>query len=270
MTHRLQSAGGHVAYEIVGDDGPPVVALPGIGDTRASYRRLAPLLAAAGHTVYLMDLRGHGESDAGFDSFTSEDIGDDVVALLDALDLYDATLIGNSVGAAAIAHASLQSDRVGRLVLLSGFISDPPNFWAMRPVLGLVFAGFWGVPAWGSYRKTLFATPPDDMADHEAQVLTNLRESGRLRAVRSMMGASKAEIAARVAEVRVPALIAMGAQDPDFTDPAAEARRQAEALGGDNDVALIEQAGHYPQIEQPEQTARVILEFLERSQPSGA
>ena len=48
---------------------PPVFAIPGIGDTRASYRTLAPLLAARNCTVYLMDLRGHGESDSTFASY---------------------------------------------------------------------------------------------------------------------------------------------------------------------------------------------------------
>jgi pimeloyl-ACP methyl ester carboxylesterase len=262
MTTQLETNGGRVAYEIIGHGGRPIIAIPGIGDTRASYRALAPALAKAGYTVYLLDLRGHGESDAGFDTYTSEDIGDDVVALMNALDLRDAVLLGNSVGAAAAVHASLSSDRVQALVLLSGFVSDPPGFGWMRPVLGLLFARPWGVAAWGKYRKTLFATPPADMDANHAEVMANLREPGRLGAMRSMLRASKAAIEARLSEVSVPSLIAMGAQDPDFSDPAEEARSQAERLGGENRVVMIDQAGHYPQIEQPENTARAVLEFI--------
>lgn len=261
---------GRVAYETFGSGGTPIVAIPGIGDTRASFRVLAPMLAEAGHTVHVMDLRGHGESDSGFDSYRSEDIGDDVVALLDALDLDDAVLLGNSVGAAAAVHASLSSDRVARLVLLSGFVSDPPNFRVMRAVMLLMFAWPWGVWLWGNYRKTLFKSPPADMEANQADVLANLRGPGRLQALRSMMRASKASIAERLSGVSVPALIAMGAQDPDFDDPAEEARLQAERLGGDNEVAMIEQAGHYPQIEQPAETSRVILKFLDPGVRNGA
>ncbi len=267
---RLQTQHGRVAYETFGSGGTSIVAVPGIGDTRASFRALVPLLVEAGHTVHVIDLRGHGDSDPSFDSYRSEDIGDDLVALLDALDLRDAVLLGNSVGAAAAVHASLTSDRVARLVLLSGFVGDPPNFGMMRPLLLLMFAWPWGVWFWGSYRKTLFKTPPADMDANQAEVLANLREPGRLRAVRSMMRASKASIAERLSEVSVPALIAMGAQDPDFGDTAEEAERQAERLGGDNEVAMIEHAGHYPQIEQPAETAHVILEFLEPSVGHGA
>ncbi|MEO0600413.1 MAG: alpha/beta hydrolase [Myxococcota bacterium] len=260
MPH-IATAGGRVAYETVGSGATPVVAVPGIGDLRASYRALAPRLAAQDCTVYLMDLRGHGESDASFGSYTSEDIGDDVCALLESLDLRDAVLLGNSIGAAAIVHASLQSDRIAQLVLLSGFVSDPPNFGLVKPMLALMFAWPWGVGVWGMYRKTLFESPPDDFAANHDAVTSNLREPGRLKAVRVMMGASKAAISSRLAEVRVPALIAMGAADPDFSSPEEEALRQARELGGDNRVVMIDAAGHYPQVERPEETAQAILDF---------
>ncbi|MFK7990010.1 MAG: alpha/beta fold hydrolase [Sandaracinaceae bacterium] len=262
MSRMLRVSGGRVAYETFGAGPSQIVAVPGIGDTRASYRALVPHLVEAGHTVHLMDLRGHGGSGVGFGTHSAEDVGDDVVALLEALDVRDATLLGNSVGAAAIAHASLECDRVSRLVMLSGFVDDPPRFWLMRPLLLLMFAWPWGVWMWGKYRKTLFETAPADMEENHAEVMENLREPGRLRALRAMMGASKASIAARLAEVSVPSLIAMGANDPDFPNPAQEAHSQASRLGGGNQVILIEEAGHYPQVERPEQTAAAILEFL--------
>ncbi len=267
MGESIQVDQGRVAYDVFGSGDAAVVAVPGIGDTRASYRRLGPLLAEAGFRVHVMDLRGHGESDTGFASYRSEDIGDDVVALLEGLDLRDVTLLGNSVGAAASVHASLRSDRVGRIVSLSGFVSDPPNFGLMKIMLSVLFARPWGVWAWGRYRKTLFATPPSDLERNHAEVLANLREPGRLRALRMMMCSSKAAVSARLHELEVPTLVAMGAQDPDFPDPAAEAARQAEVLGGENQVAMIDGAGHYPQIEKPEKTARAIETFVRGGAP---
>jgi len=263
MTRMLQTRGGRVAYETYGAEGTPIVALPGIGDTRASYRALGPRLADAGYAVFAMDLRGHGQSDAGFASYTSEDIGDDVVALLDALNLRRAVLIGNSIGAAAITHAALRSDRVARLVLLSGFVSDPPMFGLIRSLVLPLFSRPWGVWAWGLYRKTLFKTPPADLAANQAAVLDNLREPGRLDAARAMMRASKAGIYARLAEVSVPALIAMGAEDPDFADPVVEAEWQAARLGGDSRAVMIPGAGHYPQVERPVETLDAVLAFLQ-------
>lgn len=270
MTTMLQTKGGRVAYEVYGSGGSPIVAVPGIGDTRANYRLLGPRLAEAGYILHAMDLRGHGDSDVGFGSYTPEDIGDDIVALLEAQDLRDAVLIGNSIGGAAIAHAAVRTDRVSRLVLLNGFVRDMPADRWMRPLVPLLFGGPWGRWLWGMYRASLHKIRPSDFDANHAEVLANLAEPGRMRAVRAMLRASKASIAARLSEVSVPALIMMGSADPDFSDPAQEGRSQAEQLGGNNRVVVIDGAGHYPQIECPDQTARHILDFMPREARLGA
>jgi pimeloyl-ACP methyl ester carboxylesterase len=217
-----------------------------------------------------MDLRGHGESKADFSTYTSEDIGDDVVAFLEEADLNDVTILGNSVGAAAAVHASLHSARVGRLVSLSGFVSDPPKFKFMRPMLALTFVRPWGRSMWRTYRKSLFAKPPSDMDQNQTEIYKNLGETGRVRALRRMMCASKAAVAARLGDVTVPALVAMGAKDPDFPDPKIEAQRQADLLGGKNKVVMIDGAGQYPQIEKPDETAQAIATFIKDTEVHGA
>ena len=61
-TEYVDVAGGRIAYEVVGY-GPLVVLSPGMGDTRSSFRFLAPLIVNAGYRVASVDLRGHGESE---------------------------------------------------------------------------------------------------------------------------------------------------------------------------------------------------------------
>lgn len=56
-------------------------------------------------------------------------------------------------------------------------------------------------------------------------------------------------------------LLMMGAGDPDFDVPAAEADRPARQLGDLTQVITIDGAGHYRQIEQPDQTAKAIMLF---------
>lgn len=46
-----------------GGQGSPVLLLHGHPRTHATWHRVAPLLAAAGHTVVCPDLRGYGESE---------------------------------------------------------------------------------------------------------------------------------------------------------------------------------------------------------------
>jgi pimeloyl-ACP methyl ester carboxylesterase len=136
-------------------------------------------------------------------------------------------------------------------------------------MLALAFARPWGRSMWRNYRKSLFATPPSDMDQNQTEIYENLGETGRLRALRRMMCASKAAIATRLGEVTVPTLVAMGAKDPDFPDPNIEARRQADLLGGQNRVVMIDAAGHYPQIEKPDETAQAIATFIKDTEIHG-
>ena len=54
----------------------------------------------------------------------------------------------------------------------------------------------------------------------------------------------------------------MGTKDPDFPYPEKEGRIVANEIGGT--LELVEGAGHYPQTEMPEETTRIVLDFLNR------
>ena len=73
MTEYLSIAGNNLAYEVSGR-GPLVVLAHGIGDSRRSYRFLAPALAAAGYRVANVDIRGCGDSSLGWDGYSRTDI----------------------------------------------------------------------------------------------------------------------------------------------------------------------------------------------------
>ena len=261
-TRYLDRGGQRVAWDVRNPGHSPFVLVPGIGENRGSYRHLASELTEAGFTVYTMDLRGHGQSDAGFSSYTPDDIGDDVVALLDAEDLTDAVLVGNSISGASVSWAAAAApQRVARVVLLNPFVRDMPADRWMRPLVPLLFANLWGVWVWAQYRKTLFITEPGDHTTAEPKLLEEMREEGRLAALRAMMRASKAPVTARLATVQTPALIIMGDRDPDYPDPQAEGEHVAQLLGGPARVSLMPECGHYPQAEHPVATARLLIGF---------
>jgi pimeloyl-ACP methyl ester carboxylesterase len=52
----------------------------------------------------------------------------------------------------------------------------------------------------------------------------------------------------------------MGASDPDFPDPAAEARWVADRLHGE--VLMVPRSGHYPQAEYPEVVSPAVVGFV--------
>ena len=103
---------GRIAYDVTGS-GPLVVAVPGMGDLRSSYRHLAPALVAAGFRVATMDLRGHGDSDTTFAAYDDPAAASDVIALIEHLG-GPALVIGNSMGAAAAVIAAAENPIAGQ------------------------------------------------------------------------------------------------------------------------------------------------------------
>src|SRR3954467_7266884 len=252
-TMRIESEGGELAYDVVGE-GPLVVCAPSMGDLRGEYRYLAPRLAAAGFRAASIDVRGHGDSSTSFSDYAASAIGRDLLAVVRALG-GPALLVGTSMSAAAAVWAAAQAPELVRgIVLIGPVVRDLPMTGFQRALIKVAFLRPWGAKAWTAYYRTLYPShPPDDLADHVTSLQKNLRQKGRLEALRAMMWASKADCEARLAEVRAPALVVMGTLDPDFLDPSAEAKRVADAVRGD--LFLVDGAGHYPHVEVAEATA---------------
>lgn len=97
----------------------PVVLVGGAGSTKESWGPL-PQALAAGHRVICFDCRGLGESDGDAETLSMAAVADDVAALLDALEIPRAHVLGWSFGSAAAQLFALRHpDRLGALVLWS-------------------------------------------------------------------------------------------------------------------------------------------------------
>jgi pimeloyl-ACP methyl ester carboxylesterase len=99
VSHRTVRARGldfHVAEAGEGDD--VVLCLHGWPQHWYEWRHLMPALAAAGHRVLAMDLRGFGWSDAPAAGYEKENMADDVLAVLDELGLERVKLVGHDWG----------------------------------------------------------------------------------------------------------------------------------------------------------------------------
>lgn len=264
-TTRFLTVGeGRIAYDDTGGPGPLVLAIPGMGDLRSEYRALRPLLQQAGYRVVTMDVRGHGDTSARWSDYSAKAVGRDAVALIEHLGAGSAVVLGNSFAAGSALWAAHDAPaRVRGIVLLGPIVRDgEPSLFA-RTAVSVGFGGPWRVGFWMMYWNSLFPTrKPADHARAKAALAANLREPGRMDALRTMVGLSKADTEAIVAGSRVPALVVMGTRDPDFPDATAEARWLSRALG--SEPLLVEGAGHYPHLEMSESVAPHLLAFLSR------
>ena len=259
-TQFLQRPDGKIAYDDQGN-GPLVVCVPSMGDVRGEYRFLLPQRNAAGYRAVSIDVRGHGESSTGWPDYSVAGVGSDLLALIDRLDAGPAVIVGDSMaGGAAVWVAAEAPQRVSALALIDPFVRSRPN-WALDLMMSLLFARPWGAAAWLMYYANLYPTrKPPDFSAYRAALRKNLAEPGRLEALHAMLAASKAASEERLPRVKAPTLVLMGSKDPDFKDPAAEAQWVAQSLHGR--VELIQNAGHYPHAEMPEQTGEILLAFI--------
>lgn len=259
-TRFLDRDEGRIAYEITGD-GPLVVAVPGMGDLRGTFRHLAPALVEAGFRVAAMDLRGHGDSDATFTEYDDEAAASDVLALVEHLG-GPAVLVGNSMGAGAVTLvAARRPDLVRALVLIGPFVRNPATGALTMLMFRAMMGGPWAGRVWAGYLPSLYPGRRDeDFRAHRRAIVASLRRPGHRRAFTATTHTSHAPVEAVLDRVRTPTLVVMGERDRDFPDPAAEAALVAERLNGR--VVLVPEAGHYPHAEFPERTMPPILDFL--------
>jgi pimeloyl-ACP methyl ester carboxylesterase len=120
FVHRYVDVGDlrlHVA-EVEGER--PLVMLHGIGMDWRVWQAISRRLAPAFH-LYLVDLRGHGESDKPVHGYTVGHYAADIEELTVRLGLSEAVLLGSSLGGVVAVATELPEDMVSHKILV-----DPP------------------------------------------------------------------------------------------------------------------------------------------------
>ncbi len=277
-TEYVEFAGGLIAFDVIGH-GPLVVLSPGMADTRATYRFLAPLIADAGYRVASVDLRGHGESSTGWRSYSHADTARDLAEVIGKLG-GPAVIVGQSFsGGAATIAAATYPELVRAVVEIDPFTRPPQislgallrndhNYGRGALLLGqFVYMG--NLDAWVRYLGVAYpGRKPADWDAWLSKLQATLREPGRIDAARKMASSKPAQAtlkdaAARLGQVRRPTLIIMGREDSDFPDPEAEAGAIVDLLPkGMARYVMIDKAGHYPHAQYPDEVAAALISFL--------
>jgi pimeloyl-ACP methyl ester carboxylesterase len=258
--HVLSRPEGPIAYDLYGEEGPLIVCLPGMGDVRATFRHLAPELAAAGFRVAALDLRGHGDSGTAFTDHTPQAAADDAAALIRELG-GPALVLGVSVGGTAAAWlAATRPELVSGIVLVGAFLRGDGMGVLKRTAFQAMFLRPWGPAAVVSYLSSLFTgRTADDHAEHLAAIRAHLRPRDRYRAILATVANAFRPVPARLDDVRAPALVVMGEGDPDWPDPAAEAAWMTERLGAT--LLMVPEAGHFPHAQRADVVAPAVAAF---------
>ena len=274
MIEKLHIGTGTLVYDVTGE-GPLVVLAHGMGDSRHSYRFLAPMLVDAGYRVANLDIRGSGDSSLGWDDYSRTAMGGDLVALIRQLG-GPAVIIGQSIsgGAATVAAASAPDLVVGLIELAPFTRAQSVPLGAMLTVsryrrgsmrlLRTMLLG--SVSSWKKYLDLAVPAKPADWDGELERIEAKLREPGRMKALQAMTKTDPADAGAKLASVACPVLVIEGSLDPDWSDPRAEGEKIiADLPGGLGELVVLEGVGHYPHTQAPSEVLALAAPFLART-----
>lgn len=187
-----------------------------------------------------------------FDSI--DDLAFAYLGLLERLDLRDVVVIGSSMGGwIASAMAVRGSTRLGGIVLVNAVGIQVEG----HPVADVSTLTPDELAALSFHNPAAFRVDPSTLSPERAAIsAANIRT---LYVYDQGQGMSDPELRLRLGRVRIPALVVWG--ESDRVVDAAYGRAYAQAYP-DARFQLIPEAGHLPQIEQPERLLALVWEFV--------
>jgi pimeloyl-ACP methyl ester carboxylesterase len=267
--------------------GPLVLCLHGFPDQARSFRHQMPALAAAGFRVVAPYMRGYAPTSLPADGrYDGMALGEDVLALLDALGADDAIVFGHDWGAAATYFAALLApQRIRKIVTVAvpygpqffrAFASSPAQIrrsWYMflfqhaLAEVALAHDDFALVDRLVAEWSPGWTWPAEDREATKACFRTPGVLPAALGYYRATMGPAFADPAileasaqAMSAPLAMPGLVIHGARDGCIGADLVPPMRAHFPRG--LQVEIVEDAGHFVHQEKPEVVNRLVLDFL--------
>lgn len=254
-SHTLPVGADQVAYLKAGS-GPALVIVHGVGGHKEDWQAVMAAFASS-HTVYAIDMLGFGGSSRGAADLSMTAQANAILALLDREGIARADLIGNSVGGwVSATFAATNPTRVNRLV-----VADPAGFEAM----------FQGAPPVNLFPNSeaemakllsfVLVRPETQTSEFAREAFARFQASGE-KTIEARLGPAlfgSARLEAVMPRISAPTLVVWGREDKLF--PVALAPYITGLTPGATS-AIIDNASHFPQIDQPEAFIAAVRAFL--------
>jgi 3-oxoadipate enol-lactonase len=241
------------------DDAPVVVLGNSLGTTTEMWEPQLPDLTER-FRVVRYDHRGHGGSPVPPGDYRLDELGADVLAMLDSLELDRVHLGGLSLGGMVAMWIAVNApERVDRLALLCTSAKlGPPEMWATRAetvraqgtaAIAEVMVGRWFTPAYAQRLPEVITWARGLLTGVDAEGY-----AGCCAAVQRM------DLLGELESITAPTLVIAGAQDP-ATPPDAHARWIAAGIPNAR-LEIVPDAAHLANVEQPGLVTRLLIDFL--------
>jgi len=252
------ATGGRLWIEARGSGLPVLLLHSGLVDSRMFDAQM-DALDTAGYRPIRFDFRGFGRSDRPEEQFSNID---DAVAVLDALELERAALVGSSLGGAIALSVALEhADRVRALILAASGI---PGYSDWSPRMRSIWDEVDQAMQAGDLERAqeldmspwvlTLDEPSDDV------IRQNGRENIGIFTIDEELERPREALEPRLGEITAPALVVVG--DRDVPEMLAIADLLADRLPDARSPVVIEGADHLVPTRRPDEFNHTLLEFL--------
>lgn len=254
----LQFEGLTLHYEDVGE-GTPVLCLHGLGSSGQDWEHVAPRLSAR-HRVLIPDARGHGRSDKPAGRYGVALFARDIAALCDRLGLTRLHVVGLSMGGMMGFQLAVERpDLVRSLTVVNSGPDMVPRTLGLKLMFAtrLLVLKLLGPKALAKkLAPKLFPKPEqEDLRRKAVESLGANDPDVYLRATRGLVGWSVLE---RLGDIACPVLVLHS--ERDYTTRATKEAYVARLP--DARLRELKDSGHAAPLDQPEQVAEAVREFL--------
>ncbi|HYM33514.1 MAG TPA: alpha/beta fold hydrolase [Candidatus Cybelea sp.] len=259
----LTLAGRRVYYDLTGPEkGATVCFTHSLNSDGGMWSEQLPALLAAGYRTLRLDMRGHGGSDPAAGDYTMDALADDVAAALETLGIGPVHYIGLSIGGMigqgfAIRHGA----KLKSMMLCDTLAASPAGAkaaWDER--IGIVRKAGSLAPLAEPTMERWFT---DAFKGRKPARWRQIRDTIAATTTQGFLGCAAAiqgfDYAAKLASLKVPALVVCGADDQGT--PPAENKRIAAAVPGGR-YEEIADARHMPNVEHPDTFNRIMMAWL--------
>jgi pimeloyl-ACP methyl ester carboxylesterase len=259
-------------------EGPLVLLFHGYPETARSWSSVQSRIAGEGYRVVAPFTRGYPPTSASeTGDYSVGALGQDALALIDALGEESAILIGHDWGASTVYEASTANpSKVTKLIALSvphaRAVADDPSIFLEAPhflYYQLPFIREWVAMNDFSHIDGIYQAwaPTFDVPEAElADIKATMGEPGALDGILGYYWSlfdgdlNEGRVSSAESEIIVPTLVISG-----DADGAVSIERYAlaeSAFTGGYQFEALNDIGHFPQLEAPEKVADLIVDFL--------
>ncbi|MBG6192178.1 pimeloyl-ACP methyl ester carboxylesterase [Arthrobacter sp. CAN_A212] len=257
-----------------GGSGRPVVLIHGWPLSGESFKDQVPALRDAGYRVITYDRRGFGRSDKPRTGYTYDTLTEDLRALIEALEVTDATLVGFSMGGGEVARyfTKYGTDRVRSVVFASAVppylmqSDDNPDGPLTNDAAEAMTADLTQDENsfYDGFTREFFSVN-GELKVTEAQrqeAIALCQQADKKAALACMEAFGTTDFRDDLPNITVPALVLHG--DGDGVVPFEGSGARTHAALPDSDLHVIHGAPHGCNVSHPDEFNQTLLTFLQK------